>query len=816
MHNAQGATIGFQDASFAWSLGDESEFPLTPLASSNNDFTLKIEGELKFKTGGINLIIGPTGSGKTSMLMALLGEMHLLPSSNPNTWFNLPRSKGVAYAAQESWVQNATIRDNILFGSPYEQERYETVLYQCALEPDLELFQAHDLTEVGERGLTLSGGQKARVTLARAVYSTAEIILLDDVLAALDVHTSDWIVNKCFRGNLVRGRTILLVTHNIALLAPLADFIVTINSNGTIQARGSEIEKVLEQDSALALEVENERQKLGNAKETADDQTRKPEKSGKLVVTEEIAQGRVTWQSINLLISALGGDHLVLFFTTWVLIIVAGQWVDTFQVWFLGAWGSQYEVHPPSEVNLYFYLSIFFIIAIGNIVISSLSGFLFNSGVLRSTRVIHSQLIRSVFSSTFRWLDETPTARIIARCTQDINAVDGPIPQAVNEFTNETIITLTKLGAVVLFTPASLIPGVGVAVAGSFMGRLYLKSQLSARREMSNSRSPLIAHFIAAMHGLVSIRAYGAQNAFKEESLRRIDYYSRAARTSWDLNRWIALRMDVLGTLFTASLAAYLVYGTSVSAANTGFSLTMALRFCGHLFLMIRIFNDLEVQSNSLERIQQYIDIEHEPKSTAAGMPPAAWPTNGSLRVENLSARYSQFGPTVLQNITFQVNPGERIGVVGRTGSGKSSLTLALLRCLITEGAVYYDGIDINSINLDALRSSISIIPQAPELLNGTLRQNLDPFEQHDDEVLYSALRDVGLFSLQEGSITQGRFNLSTQIAGGGSNVSVGERQILALARAMIRGSKLLILDEATSAIGLHSVLCRSALYLLY
>ncbi|KAL0569937.1 hypothetical protein V5O48_012021, partial [Marasmius crinis-equi] len=655
-----------------------------------------------------------------------------------------------------------------------------------------------DATEVGERGLTLSGGQKARITLARAIYSSAAIILLDDVLAALDVHISKWVVEKCLKGDLVRGRTIILVTHNAALTRPIAAFVVLLKG-GSIVRQGT-LDEVLEQSTSLLEEPSKDAEILGKVEDQVD--TRVSPASldtiGKLIAAEEVQEGLVSWSALKSYLGAMG---------TWKFYVaVVGAYCltelsGTAQTWFLGYWASQYEDHNVGQVSVFWYLSLYSFILLGSLVVSSAGYLIYILGSVRASREIHEQLMNSLLGTTFRWLDITPVSRVIARGTQDIRALDDSVPLNLKITGHITLLLLVKFLAILLVVPVFFFPGISIAIAGFTCSRVYIKAQLPVKREMSNARAPVLGHVGAAIVGLTSVRAYGVEKRFIRESSSRIDRYTRIAVTFFNLNRWIDIRMDFLGGIFASVLASCLVYGSAQSASRTGFSLNMAVIFNLHILWWIRHLNELEVQGNSIERIQEYLEIEQEPKPTASGEPPAYWPASGKLRVEDLSASYSLSGPHVLHDLSFVIESGERVGVVGSTGSGKSSLTLSLMRCVFTEGKIYYDGIPIDSINLETLRSNITIIPQMPELLSGTLRQNLDPFDQHDDAVLHYALQAAGLYSLQ-GTEDASRLTLDSTISSAGSNLSVGQRQILALARAFVRGTKVLILDEATSAIG--------------
>ncbi|KAI0270713.1 P-loop containing nucleoside triphosphate hydrolase protein [Gloeopeniophorella convolvens] len=774
--------IGFNACDFTWTRDSNI---------GERDFHLTISDRVTFERGCINLIVGPTGAGKTSVLSALLGEMHFHPH-DAGSYVSLPRQGGIAYAAQEGWVLNDTIRANILFGAPMEEGRYKKVLEQCALVHDLSLFAASDLTEVGE---------KARVTLARAIYSSAQILLLDDVLAALDVHTSRFVVENALQGDLLRDRTVLLVTHNIALMHALAEKVVRVDSTGRVIEEES-LEHAIQHDGTLLAELALDEDLVEKAEQMvdgepiADEQDQKDK--GKLTVAEEVAHGSVSWASIMLYLSNMGG---VVFWTLRVITALGKSGFYLGRTFYLGYWSTQYDGRPASEVPAAMYLAGYAAIILSSVLFGATGDALWIGGAVRTSRKINQLLVTSVLGSTFRWLDTVPTARVITRCTQDLGSVDGRIPAIWGWGTSMgTNLILMFIGISYIVGWPAFVTGVFVSLMGMGVGRIYIVAQRAIKRQQSVAKSPVMSLVGVTLAGLPSVRAYGAENMFREQLISRSNMYIHLSHNGFDVNRWLDIRMEALGSIFAAVVASGVVYGGILNGAYAGFALSQVLFFTTELFWFVRTVNMAEVEFISLERIRDFLRIEHEPKPTPNSMPPAYWPSTGSLKVVGLCASYGPESPDVLHDISFDIKSGERVGVVGRTGAGKSTISLALLRGLLTRGEVYYDGIDIHKINLDALRANVTLIPQHPELLAGTLRENLDPFEEHDDATLIDALKCAGLFRLQKED-DKAAITLDSEVEGGGTNFSHGQRQIIALARAQVRGSKLMIMDEATAAI---------------
>ncbi|KAI5958337.1 YBT1 [Candida theae] len=854
--------IGFEKATLSWNASSKSDFKLRDL-------------NITFKQGKLNVIIGPTGAGKTSLLLGLLGEMDLLggkvflPGILPRDELT-PDENGltesVAYCSQSAWLLNDTIRGNITFGAPFNQKRYDDVVEACGLSRDLQILSAGDQTEVGEKGITLSGGQKQRVSLARALYSNSKHLLLDDCLSAVDSHTALWIYENCITGPLMQGRTCILVSHNVALTAQHAEWIVVME-NGRVKNQGT-TEALLESgdlgdDELVKSSVLNSRtqssqnlqslddknadmkakaatieQKLNKLKNDEEDEPL-VKSNGKLVEEENKAEGVVGSKVYLDYAKVLGGWKV---WTVILVAFVASQLVYMYQSWWLRTWSIHSEndnsattmgvessnVFLPGVRNLLtirfvnlsvehstlYYITIYGIIGFAYGITACIRILVtFFAGIRASNRIFKRVLI-TILRAKLRFFDKTPLGRIMNRFSKDIESVD----QEVTPFAEGVFICVVQcvsiLILITIITPGFLIFAFVIALLYYLVGYFYLTLSRELKRFESITKSPIHQHFSESLTGVATIRAYGVESRFMKQNLQAIDNNNRPFFYLWVANRWLSFRIDVVGSLvmFFAGIFVLLSIG-KIDAGLAGLSLSYAIAFSESALWVVRLYANVEMNMNSVERLQEYLEVEQEPayeiKETE---PPASWPDKGQISVKDVSLRYSPELPRVIKNVTFDIEPCHKVGIVGRTGAGKSTIITAFFRFLDPEsGLIKIDGVDITSIGLRRLRQAITIIPQDPTLFAGTIRSNLDPFEQYTDAEIYAALKRVNLIDESTPTSTiseenQNKFHdLENTITEGGGNLSQGERQLVCLARSLLKNPKIILLDEATSSIDYKS-----------
>lgn len=884
--------IGFENASFTWNKNESNSFKLRDL-------------NVEFKKGQLNVIFGPTGSGKTSLLMALLGEMDLLsgkvflPGIIPRDELVVDPQTGltesVAYCSQAAWLLNDTIRNNVTFGSPFNQDRYDKVIDACGLTRDLEILSAGDSTEIGEKGITLSGGQKQRVSLARALYSNSLVVILDDCLSAVDSHTALWIYENCISGPLMANRTCILVSHNVPLTVQNADWVVMID-NGRVKSQDTP--QVLLESGALGADdlvknsVLNSKNQsstdltnLKDSKETKNadlkaksaiidaklkdfeerDATANPQSEeiddvkkhdGKLIEAEGKAEGVVSSKVYLSYLKFFGGSF------TWISIIsvyIVSQMVYISQTWWLRKWSmnsssqainsaitslgldgtvntvyngfqQNYVVRTFStasdiattfkeEKSTYYYLTVYGII--GVVYAFFASGkmlYTFILGIDASNRMF-VKVLTTVLNAKLRFFDKTPIGRIMNRFSKDMEAVDQDLtPYA--EFTFICVVQCcSTLFIITVITPGFLIFAFFIAFVYYVIGILYISLSRELKRFESISKSPIHQHFSESLSGIATIRAYGVESRFMKQNLLKIDKNNKPFFYMWVANRWLSFRVEAAGALvmFLTGIFVLLSVG-KIDAGLAGLSLTYAIAFSESALWIVRCYSDIEMNMNSVERLQEYFEIEQEPPHEIPETEPrASWPEHGEIDVQDVSLRYAPELPRVIKNITFHVEPNTKIGIVGRTGAGKSTIITAFFRFLDPEtGKILIDGVDICKIGLKNLRQAITIIPQDPTLFTGTIKSNLDPFEEFTDSQMFEALRRVNLVSTEElqsvGSSAesigenQNQFlNLESAVTEGGGNLSQGQRQLMCLARSLLRSPKVMLLDEATASIDYES-----------
>ncbi|XP_030060084.1 multidrug resistance-associated protein 1 isoform X2 [Microcaecilia unicolor] len=789
--------IGFTNASFRW---DRTGSPILR------------ELNLKIQEGSLVAVVGQVGSGKSSLLSAILGEMDKLEGT-------VQRKGSVAYVSQQAWIQNAVLQENILFGAALRTQHYERVLEACALLPDLELLPEGDQTEIGERGVNLSGGQKQRVSLARAVYSDSDIYLLDDPLSAVDVHVARHLF-ECVIGpnGLLKGKTRVLVTHNLTVL-PEADLIIVMEGGRLTQMGTYEELLTQRQNFTELLQTSSDENKLDtaactdinaikrikkmkrsieqNKENTAyrayDDQKKMP-----LMKKEKVTIGNMKTSVVTTYLQAFGW-----FWVGLTVAVYTGQNAAAIgQNLWLSLWSTEAEqVKDTTEWQSLRNnrLGVYGLLGLVQGLLVCYGAYVLTRGTICASRALHHQMLDSILHLPLLFFESTPMGQVLNRFTKDIYVIDERFHYYLRTWLNCMLDVAGTILIIGFVTPLSILVIIPLGFLYFTIQRYYISSSRQIRRLDGASRSPVISHFSESLLGTSTIRAYGHQERFTNQNRdvmneNLVCYYNNVIS-----NRWLAVRLEFLGSLLVFFTAFFAVLARDKMEASTvGLSITYALNITQTLNFWVRKACEIETNGVAIERVCEYAELEKEASWITSKRPPLGWPEEGIIEFTNYEARYRKDLGLALRGVTFQIRSKEKVGIVGRTGAGKSTLTNCLFRILERcSGKIIIDGIDIAMVGLHDLRSKLNIIPQDPVLFSGTLRMNLDPLEKHSDMELWEAVELCHLKSFVQGL----PLKLDHEIAEGGENLSVGQRQLVCLARALLRKTKILVLDEATASI---------------
>uniref|UniRef100_A0A803Y2R0 Multidrug resistance-associated protein 1 n=1 Tax=Meleagris gallopavo TaxID=9103 RepID=A0A803Y2R0_MELGA len=715
--------------------------------------------------GSLIAVVGQVGCGKSSLLSALLGEM------DKKEGYVVVKGS-IAYVPQQAWIQNATLEDNIIFGREMNESRYKRVIEACALLPDLEILPMGDRTEIGEKGVNLSGGQKQRVSLARAVYCNADTYLFDDPLSAVDAHVGKHIFEKVIGPKgILKNKTRVLVTHAVNYL-PQMDTILVM-TDGEISEMGS-YQELLKQDGAFAEFLRT----YANAEQNMESSGKLPSKS-------------LYWEymkAIGLYISFLS---IFLFMCNHIASLASNYW--------LSLWTDDPVVNGTQQyTNVR--LGVYGALGISQ----GLPDFTFFKRGIFASRHLHLDLLHNVLRSPMSFFERTPSGNLVNRFSKEIDTIDSTIPPIIKMFMGSTFNVIGACIIILLATPiaAVIIPPLGLVYL--LVQRFYVATSRQLKRLESVSRSPVYSHFNETLLGVSVIRAFEEQKRFIKQNDIKVDENQKAYYPSIVANRWLAVRLEFVGNCIVLFAALFAVIARNkLSPGLVGLSVSYSLQITAYLNWLVRMTSDLETNIVAVERVKEYAEMEKEAEwSIEEAAPANTWPEEGKVEFRGFGLRYREDLDLVLKNINITINGGEKIGIVGRTGAGKSSLTLGLFRINeAAEGEIIIDGINIAKIGLHDLRFKITIIPQDPILFSGSLRMNLDPFDQHSDEDIWRSLELAHLKNF----VSSLPDKLNHECSEGGENLSVGQRQLVCLARALLRKSKILVLDEATAAVDLET-----------